>query len=170
MISCSWIRQLVKCTCEKQNERTFDELLRAQSMRAHRLQNLGIHTWHAHRTQDMHQSITPFFPLPLRLLPPLELLQYRHLPLQRPQPLPRRLVHLRGVVAQLGVEILPVRRGGHGGAEDGLHHEGVVGLQRAGVGGPEGGRELLGGGLQVRADAEGGEVQAAVCGEGGGGG
>ena len=114
-------------------------------------------------TPNTHQSNEPLvFPLPFRLLPPLKLLQYRHLLLQPFQPLARGGVHLGGVVAQLRVEILAVRRGGHGGAEDGLHHEGVVGLQRAGVGGAEGGRELFGWVLQVRADAEGGEVEAAV--------
>lgn len=99
--------------------------------------------------------------LPLRLLPRLERLQNRHLPLQRLQPLPRRRVHLAGVVAQLGVKVLAVRRRGHGGAEDGFHEEGVVGFERVGVGGSEGGGELVGGVDEVGADALGGEVEAA---------
>ena len=99
--------------------------------------------------------------LPLRLLPRLERLQYCHLPLQRLQPLPRRRVHLAGVVAQLGVEVLAVRRRGHGGAEDGFHEEGVVWFERVSVGGTEGGGELIGGVEEVGADALGGEVEAA---------
>ena len=116
---------------------------------------------HSSRFPPSPRSTPPPFILPFSLLPRLELLQDRHLLLQRLQPLPRRRVHLRGVVSQLSVKVLAVRRRGHGGAEDGLHHEGVVGFQRVAVGGAEGGGELVGGVLEVGADALRGEVEAA---------
>lgn len=117
-----------------------------------------MHPKHVIPERTSTETPLDFPPLPFRLLPPLKPLQNRHLPLQGLQPLPRRLVHLLVIIAQLRVKVLPVRRRGHGGAENGLHHEGMVGFQGAGVGGPEGGRELFGGVLEVRTDAEGGEV------------
>lgn len=47
------------------------------------------------------------------------------------------------VIAELAVKVGAVRAGAHGGAEDGLDEEAVVGLEGDIVGGAEGGRELL---------------------------
>ena len=53
------------------------------------------------------------------------------------------------VAAELAVEVLTVRAGAHGGAENGLDEEAVVGLEGDIVGGTEGGRKLLVGGGNV---------------------
>ena len=100
--------------------------------------------------------------LPLRLLPALELLQNANNLLQAGEPGIELLVDALLVVAQVGVERLAVGRGAHGGGEDGLDHEGVVGLEGVAVGGAEGLGELAGGFGEVVAEALGGEVEASV--------
>lgn len=47
------------------------------------------------------------------------------------------------VVTELGIEVLAVRASAHGGAEDGLDEEAVVGLEGDIVGSAEGGGKLL---------------------------
>jgi hypothetical protein len=89
--------------------------------------------------------------LPLRLLPALELLQNAHNLLQTREPSIELLVHALLIVAQVRVEGLAVGCGAHGGGEDGLDHEGVVGLEGVAVGGTEGLGELVGGVGEVAA-------------------
>ena len=115
-----------------------------------------------HALGDLTSVIHPN--LPFRLLPPLKLLQNAHLPLQRLQPFPRLLLHQSLIIAQFRKEVFAVRCRGHGGTEDGFHHEGVVGFERVAVGVPERGRELFGGVLEVVLDALGGEIETAVKG------
>ena len=100
--------------------------------------------------------------LPLRLFPALEFLQNADDLLQAGEPGIELLVDALLVVAQVGVERLAVGRGAHGGGEDGLDHEGVVGLEGVAVGGAEGLGELAGGSGEVVAEALGGEVEASV--------
>jgi len=100
--------------------------------------------------------------LPFRLLPALELLQNANNLLQAGEPSIELLVNALLVVAQVGVERLAVGRSAHGGGEDGLDHEGVVGLEGVAVGGAEGLGELAGGFGEVVAEALGGEVEASV--------
>lgn len=71
-------------------------------------------------------------------------------------------LNLRLVAAQLGVKVLPVGGGGHGGGEDGLDDEGVVGLEGVAVGLAEGVGEFRGGLVEVVAEGLGGEVEAAA--------
>ena len=52
-------------------------------------------------------------------------------------------LNLVGVLAELGVEVLSVGNGGHSGAEHGLDHEAVVGLQGVAVGSAERVSKLL---------------------------
>jgi hypothetical protein len=66
---------------------------------------------------------------------------------------------LLGVLTELGVKVLSVGNGGHGGAEDGLDHEAVVGLQGVGVGTAERVGQLLGGVIDVLLEALGSEVK-----------
>lgn len=87
--------------------------------------------------------------LPLRLLPLQKPLQHRNNFLQTSKPHPQLTHNLLLILAQLDIEILPVRTRAHRGAEDGLHHEGVVRFQRVAVGGAEGGGELVGAGCDV---------------------
>lgn len=63
------------------------------------------------------------------------------------------------VIAELAVKVLAVRTGTHGGAEDGLDQEAVVGLEGAIVGSAEGGRELLVGGGDIVGETLAGEVE-----------
>lgn len=70
---------------------------------------------------------------------------------------------LRGL-AELGVEISTVRAGGHGGAEDRLDEEAVVGLQGLSVCSTEGIRKLLRGSSNVAGEGLGGEVETSVDG------
>ena len=102
--------------------------------------------------------------LPLSLLPGQEPVQCSNNLLQRREVCLELLLDLGAVLAQLGVEVLPVRCGAHGGAEERLDDEGVVGLERAGVGLAERVGKLLGGVGEVVAEGLGGEVQAAVAG------
>ncbi len=107
-------------------------------------------------------SALPILPpkSPLRLLPLLEFLQNPHLPFQRIQPLTHSRLRLR-LIPHLGIKVLLVRRGGHGGAEDRFHHEGMMRFQGAGVGGAEGGGELGVGVLEGVTEGLGGEIEAA---------
>ena len=102
--------------------------------------------------------------LPLSLLLGQELVQCSNNLLQRREVRLQLLLDLGVVLAQLGVEVLPVRCGAHGGTEERLDDEGVVGLERAGVGLAEGVGELLGGVGEVVAEGLGGEVEAAGAG------
>ncbi|KAI6754150.1 hypothetical protein HG530_013326 [Fusarium avenaceum] len=63
------------------------------------------------------------------------------------------------VLTELGVKVLSVGNGGHGGAEDGLDHEVVMGLQGVGVGATERVGKLLGGVVDVLLKALGSEVK-----------
>jgi hypothetical protein len=101
-------------------------------------------------------------PLPLRLLPALELLQNAHDLLEAPEPLVELLVHTGLVVAQVCVESFAVRCGAHGRAENRLDHERVVGFEGVAVSCAEGLGELGGGFGEVVAQALGGEVEASV--------
>lgn len=71
------------------------------------------------------------------------------------------LLDLGRVVAELDVEVLAVGAGAHGGGEDGLDEEAVVGLEGARVRGAEGVGELGGGVLEVVLEGLAGEFQAA---------
>jgi hypothetical protein len=53
------------------------------------------------------------------------------------------VLNLLRVLTELGVEVLSVGNGGHSGAEDGLDHEAVVGLQGVSVGSAERVSKLL---------------------------
>lgn len=66
-----------------------------------------------------------------------------------------------GAVAQLGKEVLAVRAGAHGGAEDGLNQERVVGLEGDGVGLAERIGKLLSGLAQSSLQSLAGEVKTA---------
>lgn len=68
------------------------------------------------------------------------------------------------IVAELGVKVLAVRGGAHGGAEDGLDEEGVVGLEGVAVCVAEGDTEFFVRGCDVCAEGLGGEVESAVGG------
>jgi hypothetical protein len=98
--------------------------------------------------------------LPLRLLPSQELLQDSKVLLQATKPLLELSLDLRIVIAELLVEVLPVWCCAHGGAEDGLHDEGVVRLEGVAVGIAEGVGELLVGVGDVVAEGLSGEVEA----------
>lgn len=102
-----------------------------------------------------------FFPsLPLSLLSSQELLQNSHDLLERGQPGVELLVHTLAVLAQLGVEVGAVRGGAHGGAENRLDDERVVGFEGVAVGGAEGLGQLGFGVRQVGAQGLRGEVEA----------
>jgi hypothetical protein len=100
--------------------------------------------------------------LPLRLLPLQELIQHRDILLEALEPLLQLRLHLRIVGSQLLVEVLPVRCRAHGGAEDGLHDEGVMWLEGVAVGFAEGVGEFFGGVRDVVAEGLGGEVEGTV--------
>jgi hypothetical protein len=100
--------------------------------------------------------------LPLGLLPGQELVQCSNDLLQRRQVALELLLDLRLVAAELSVEVLPVWCGAHGGAEQRLDDERVVGLESVAVGIAEGIGELLVGVGDVVAEGLGGEVEAAV--------
>lgn len=100
--------------------------------------------------------------LPLSLLTTQELiedsnplLKGRHLCLQR-------RLHLGTVLTELDIKVLPVRSSRHGGAEDGLDDERVVGLEGVAVGLAEGVSKLLAGVVEVVTEGLGGEVKATV--------
>jgi hypothetical protein len=67
---------------------------------------------------------------------------------------------LLGVLAELGIEVLSVGDGGHGGAEDRLDDEAVVGLQGVAVGSAERVSKLLRGVGDVALKGLAGEVKA----------
>jgi hypothetical protein len=100
--------------------------------------------------------------LPLSLLPSLELLQNANNLLQARKPGIELLVDALLVVTEVLVESSAVRRGAHGGGEDGLDHEGVVGLEGVAVGGAEGLGELGSRVGEVGAEALGCEVEGSV--------
>ena len=81
--------------------------------------------------------------LPLRLRPINKLFQDRYDLLERSKVGLKLFLNLVGVLAELGVEVLTVGNGGHSGAEDGLDHEAVVGLQGVAVGSAERVSKLL---------------------------
>lgn len=98
--------------------------------------------------------------LPLRLLAVLERLENRH-PLLQSLHLARERSGNLGIVAtQLRVKVLSVRRGRHGGREDGLDDERVVRLEGVAVGRAEGVRELGCGAVEVMAESLRSEVEA----------
>lgn len=99
--------------------------------------------------------------LPLRLLLLLESLDDGDDALEGGEPLLELLLDFGLVVAQLGVKVLAVRGGAHGGAEDGLDDERVVRLERVAVGRAERVRQLLARVLDVLAQRLRGEVEAA---------
>jgi hypothetical protein len=107
-------------------------------------------------------SVQMYHHLPLRLLPRHELVQDGKVLLQALEPLLELSLHLRVVVTQLVVEILPVGGRAHGGAEDGLHDEGVVWLEGVAVGVAERVGEFFGGVGDVVAESLGGEVEATI--------
>lgn len=72
------------------------------------------------------------------------------------------MLDLQRVVAKLGVEVFPVRRRRHGGAEDGFDQEAVVLFKRRAVGVAEGAGELFAGEGDVLAEGFRREVEAAV--------
>jgi hypothetical protein len=69
---------------------------------------------------------------------------------------------LLGVLAELGIEVLSVGDGGHGGAEDRLDDEAVVGLQGVAVGSAERVSKLLRGVGDVALKGLAGEVKATI--------
>jgi hypothetical protein len=100
--------------------------------------------------------------LPLGLFPSLELLQDAHNLLQASEPGIELLVDARLVVTEVLVERSAVWGGAHGGGEDGLDHERVVGLEGVAVSGTEGFGELSGRVGEVGAEALGCEVEGSV--------
>lgn len=76
--------------------------------------------------------------LPLGLLPGEELVQDGNILLQRSQPLLQLSLNLGLVVSQLLVKVGTVWSSAHGGAENGLDDERVVGLEGVSVGVTEG--------------------------------
>lgn len=82
-------------------------------------------------------------PLPLRLLAIEKRLDDSNDLVERSEVLAQLLLDLLLVVAELGVEVLAVGAGGHGGAEDGLDEEAVVRLERDAVGAAERVRQLV---------------------------
>lgn len=102
--------------------------------------------------------------LPLCLLPPHKLLQYRHPLLQRLQPLQHLRSHLGRIIPQLGIKVLSIRTRTHRSAEDGFYEEAVVRLERIAVGGAERGGEFFSGVREVLAEGLCCEVETAVKG------
>lgn len=100
--------------------------------------------------------------LPLILLPAQELLENVDPLLQRSQPLAQLLVHPRLIIAQLGVEVLPVWGGRHGGGEDRLDEHAVELLKGVAVGVAEGDGEFFVWVRQVLAECLGREVESSV--------
>lgn len=103
----------------------------------------------------------PTRPLPLGLLAVDERLEDDDDAVQRGEVLLELLLDLGRVVAELDVEVLAVGAGAHGGGEDGLDEEAVVGLQGARVRGAEGVGELGGGVLEVVLEGLAGEFETA---------
>lgn len=99
--------------------------------------------------------------LPLRLLAVDKWLQDAHNLLERGQPGLELLVELgrRSVLSDLLVEVGALRAVAHGGGEDLLDDEVVVGLESLTVGVGEGDGELLRGVLRVGAEGLGHEVE-----------
>lgn len=87
--------------------------------------------------------------LPFSLLSVQESLQDSNQILQCSQPHSQGSLDLGIVISELNIEIFSVWAGGHGGAEYGLYHEGVVGFESFAVGAAEGNGEFVGGGCKV---------------------
>lgn len=100
--------------------------------------------------------------LPLRLLAGSESGQDSELLLESGQPLLKLSRDLCLVISELGVEVLAVGGGAHGGAEERLDDERVVRLERVAVGLAERVGELLGRVGGVVAEGLGGEFEAAM--------
>jgi hypothetical protein len=75
------------------------------------------------------------------------------------------LLNLGLIGTKLGIEVLAVRASTHGGAEDGLDEEAVVGLQGGAVCGAERVGKLFGAGRDVLAEGNAGELEATMCGQ-----
>jgi hypothetical protein len=110
----------------------------------------------------LHSSSPCSSNLPLGLFPSLELLENANNLLQAREPGIKLLVDARLVVAKVLVERSAVWGGAHGGGEDGLDHERVVGLEGVAVSGAEGFGELGGRVGEVGAEALGCEVEGSV--------
>ena len=97
--------------------------------------------------------------LPLRLLPVQEPLENRNNFLQRRQPRPQLTLHplLIALTRKLRIEVFAVRTRAHRSAEDRLHQERVVRLERTAVRGAERGRDLFGRVSEVLRYCDGGE-------------
>lgn len=93
---------------------------------------------------DYHTPTLSVPTLPLRLLGVQKRLQDGNQLLERRQPSRQFGCDLLRVFTELNVEILAVRTRTHRGAENRLHHEGVVRFERAAVRGPEGDAEFFG--------------------------
>lgn len=109
----------------------------------------------------LHANKRRSHPLPLGLLAVDKGLEDGDDALQRREVGLELLLDLALVVAELDVEVLAVGAGAHGGGEDGLDEEAVVGLQGARVRGAEGVGELGGGVLEVVLEGLAGEFEAA---------
>ena len=99
--------------------------------------------------------------LPLRLLPRQKLVQDAHAFLQSTQPLFQLGLHLRIIISQLLIEVLPVWCCAHGKVENGLYDERVVGLEGLAIGIAERVGKFFGRVGDVVAEGLGGEVKAA---------
>jgi hypothetical protein len=100
--------------------------------------------------------------LPLGLLPSLELLKNAHNLLQAREPSIELLVDARLVVAEILVKGGTVWSGAHGGGEDGLDDERVVGLEGVAISGAERFGELGGRVGEVGAETLGCEIEGSV--------
>lgn len=113
-----------------------------------------------------HKSMTSMCKLclPLGLLAVNKRLQNVNHLLQRLQVGHHLLVELVTLLAlgDVGVKVLAVGASAHGGTEDGLDDEGVVGLEGGAVGAAEGVSELLFVVLDVGIQSEGNELEATV--------
>lgn len=109
-----------------------------------------------------HTLSVQVYNLPLGLLAVKESLEDGKQLFQSGQPGSHLLQDFLLVLTELDVEVLSVGAGTHSGAEDGLHHEGVVGFEGCAVGVSEGGGELFAGGCDVLGEGDGCEVKGTV--------
>ncbi len=100
--------------------------------------------------------------LPLRLLPPLECLQYCNLLLQWDKPFLCIFYDLALIIAQFHVKVFPIGRGRHCGTENRFDQETMVRLQCVAVGCPEWRGEFFAWIFQVCCECLGCEVETAV--------
>lgn len=101
--------------------------------------------------------------LPLGLLGLQETLEDAHNLVEGGEVGAQLLHDLGDVVAKLGVEVLPVGTGAHGGAEDGLDHEAVVGLEGDAVCVAERVGQFLGAAGYVLTEGDAGEFESTVA-------